>query len=138
MGVWLHRISDIDAENKTATCENCGFVDVMFMTSGVGKKRWVCRKARRSRAKKYRKTPYGKAVKQKSDYGIISSTEEVLEVMKIEKCEICGGVGDCVDHDHATHLVRGKLCGYCNKGLGFFRDDTDLLTKAIDYLKRGE
>lgn len=39
-----------------------------------------------------------------------------------------------IDHDHRTGQVRGLLCNRCNKGIGFFEDNVDLLKKAIKYL----
>ncbi len=40
-----------------------------------------------------------------------------------------------LDHDHITGNFRGFLCDSCNTGLGKFRDDPDLMQRAIDYLK---
>lgn len=55
-------------------------------------------------------------------------------------CDICGKPGDdrwkelAIDHCHTTHTFRGMLCGTCNKGVGMFRDDENLMNKAIEYL----
>ena len=42
----------------------------------------------------------------------------------------------CVDHCHATDIVRGILCHPCNKALGAFKDRPDVLLDVIKYLER--
>lgn len=39
-----------------------------------------------------------------------------------------------VDHRHRHDMIRGLLCGNCNRGLGMFKDDIAVLKNAVTYL----
>lgn len=71
------------------------------------------------------------------------SLQEFLDHVTGE-CSICGSRENlCVDHDHVCcpglfgcgNCNRGTLCRMCNKGLGLFRDNPEILKKAITYLE---
>ena len=83
---------------------------------------------------------YLRKYRLKQKYGL--SLEE-YDTMLLEQngcCAICGtdtpgGNGRFhVDHCHSSNRVRGLLCARCNIGLGFFRDNTVVLARAIEYL----
>lgn len=69
---------------------------------------------------------------------------EYTELLSIQnnKCAICSmdftntsrSTKPNVDHDHSTGLVRGLLCGNCNRGIGSLQDSVDILEKAKVYL----
>lgn len=69
-------------------------------------------------------------------YGI---TVEHYDAMLAEQdglCAICREAPAVhVDHDHVTDRVRGLLCFNCNGALGQFRDRTDLMLRAVAYLR---
>lgn len=43
-----------------------------------------------------------------------------------------------IDHCHGTGKVRGLLCDLCNRGLGYFKDNRELLRTAALYLEEYE
>ena len=73
-------------------------------------------------------------------YGISYEEYSLRRNNQDGKCLICGktekenGIDLAVDHCHATGTVRGLLCVPCNRGLGMFKDNSDLLLKAFRYL----
>jgi len=54
----------------------------------------------------------------------------------LEKLEGLGATNLCVDHCHATGKIRGLLCRNCNKGLGFFKDNSKNLMRAFTYIEQ--
>ena len=73
-------------------------------------------------------------------YGITIDEYNLLYKKQNRGCAICSvptGSNDkrlSVDHNHQTGEVRGLLCDDCNIGLGKFKDNPNLLAKAINYL----
>lgn len=72
-------------------------------------------------------------------YNLTSDQRDVLLIKQNYKCLICDrsllGIKQCTDHSHTTGKIRGILCDYCNKGLGFFFDNPELMDCAAKYLK---
>lgn len=75
-------------------------------------------------------------------YGITVEDYERILAEQHGVCNIClqeqttARNNLCVDHCHITGEVRGLLCDHCNVGLGRFKDDPELLLRAVEYLKR--
>ena len=76
----------------------------------------------------------------KRTYNLTPEDMDILLDEQENKCKICSiefndNIKYNVDHCHSTEKIRGLLCRNCNVGLGFFKDDTKILIKAIEYLK---
>lgn len=82
-------------------------------------------------------------------YGITLADYDAMLAAQGGTCAICGQaertVGGrhgkallrfAVDHDHATGKVRALLCHNCNSAIGSFHDDTDVMLKAIGYVRQ--
>jgi Recombination endonuclease VII len=76
-------------------------------------------------------------------YGLTLDQYDALVAQQDGVCAICGepptkgrGKRLTVDHDHQTGEIRGLLCGLCNVGLGYLREDPKLLERAKAYLDR--
>jgi hypothetical protein len=75
----------------------------------------------------------------KKHYGLNETEYNNLILQANNQCMICKSPPTrtklSVDHCHTTKKIRGLLCHNCNMALGLFKDNTDLLEKAIKYLK---
>ncbi len=98
----------------------------------------------RKAAKSWRLTYNSKKNKwylNKSKYGLDRPLAERLMGVQKSVCAICrkpldldSHNGFSPDHDHETSKMRGLLCIACNNGLGQFKDNIELLKRAIEYL----
>jgi hypothetical protein len=76
------------------------------------------------------------------NYGI--NHDVYLEMLAKQNgcCQICGiteeehGKRLHVDHNHTTGKVRGLLCNRCNTAIGKFKEDPEVIRKAIQYIER--
>lgn len=111
-------------------------------------------KQREQTAKKRAKNPHcSKDWLLKSSYNIGYTDYLKLLDMQGGICPICetpfieGKINNQyghVDHDHSCcaskkscgKCIRGILCAHCNKGLGFFLDDSNILKAAASYLDK--
>jgi len=75
----------------------------------------------------------------KYKYGL--TREDYIKLMENQggSCAICGNkfsesIKAHVDHCHTTDVVRGLLCGACNRGIGLLKEDPKIFQSAADYL----
>jgi len=72
--------------------------------------------------------------------GITKEQYELVLKTQDGKCAICQKPPKCnhnlaMDHNHETKEFRGLLCKECNRALGLFGDNIDILQNALNYLK---
>ena len=90
-------------------------------------------KVRYARTKEHRQ-----AVRRKRLYGIDPDVTASILERQNGLCDICGKVmgKPSLDHNHSTGKMRAFLCDHCNRGLGYFRDDIEIMLNACLYLER--
>ena len=108
-------------DQQHPSCRSC---NALFLKSPKVKRK------EKLAARKYRyKTRYNLTVDQYN---------ELLQEQD-NRCAICNKHPPknrklAVDHCHKEGHVRGLLCTTCNVGLGNFKDNTEFLLKAVEYL----
>lgn len=80
----------------------------------------------------------------KTIFGLSEADYEYLMQKQGGVCAICGKPETArlrgktkrlaIDHCHETGRIRGLLCSMCNRALGCFRNDIDILMKAASYV----
>ncbi len=141
--VSLNEIEYIDVE-KTGKpypykiCNVCHILKEDFVDFEINQTDSQGRKTTRPSCRECRKKIDGVVLK-----GVEKKKLESIKPKHFFICPICekgsipGITANLVkDHDHQTGKARDWLCDSCNTGLGRFKDDIELLEKAINYLKK--
>lgn len=69
------------------------------------------------------------------DYVKIFDQQNGVCAICLQKCKTKKSLS--VDHDHKTGKVRGLLCNRCNRAIGMFQDNPDILDRAKRYIIKG-
>jgi len=134
-------------------CNTCGLIKPLpeFTIRHTGKRKGhpmsqckaccVKRQTRNYNADTYNRVTRPYQLKKK--YGI--TPEDYTRMLEEQGgiCKICGTDDPkgphkiktfSIDHCHDSGSVRGLLCNRCNRALGMFEDDLELLNKVTKYL----
>lgn len=89
-----------------------------------------------------KKTAFGTQLRK---YGISREQFDTLLQAQNGVCAICHEEEQAfsrlsVDHVHGTNppVIRGLLCGKCNKAIGLFKDSSKLLLSTVEYLRKAD
>ena len=132
-------LEDLESTGELFTCKSCGEEKTakhFYFKRDYGTVKLSTSNCRECNSHTARLATYGVTKEQ-----FISMLEEQNHC-----CAICGisheqyrknsnGKRFAVDHCHTKGHVRALLCEWCNKGLGHFKDDYNLLLKAAQYIK---
>ncbi len=104
----------------------------------LGNQKWAKENPKKyeiMRQKAHLKFNYSKLNFSYNDYILLNNKQKGL-------CAICKKPSKnkklALDHCHDKNLVRGLLCYQCNIGIGYLKDDIDILKSAIKYLRKYE
>ncbi len=122
----------------------CNICNKLKGKKGFEKGRNQCRKCRNN-YRKTLKTRTGDGLRDynlKKMYNISLTDYNQMVTNQNNKCNICNKINESgpwnnklvVDHCHKTGKIRALLCDKCNKGLGQFNDNVEVMKKAILYL----
>jgi hypothetical protein len=132
---------------KRKICDNQGCNNITH-----GKLCKPCDLEKRKANRKYdTRFEYSKSWALQKKYGITLEEYDAYWIVFKGKCGICNinlkrpepTKGQelnaaALDHDHKTGNIRGLLCNGCNKALGLFKDNPEILKNAINWVKYNE
>ena len=69
--------------------------------------------------------------------GNISEAKHWFDLRETSCCEVCQSSADLnVDHSHVTGIIRGILCGNCNRALGLLQEDSARIRSLYAYVEK--
>ncbi|MEQ1788771.1 MAG: endonuclease VII domain-containing protein [Acidimicrobiales bacterium] len=100
-------------------------------------RRRTCRDCNNAAARARGRRPYSTERQRWFDYRMSSESFDAMVEQQGGLCAVCRRPPEklVVDHDHRTGLVRGLLCGPCNRALGHLQDQPGLCLSAAEYLR---
>jgi len=77
---------------------------------------------------------------RKSKFGISKLEFQQLLIAQNNLCVICnkpqpGRKALAIDHDHRTGKIRGLLCSWCNRAVGYLEDSAERAEATAKYLR---
>ena len=127
------------------TCRKCGLTERYASGQCVYCTRERSRtqfRSQQSRQEQYRKHKNGYILKGNVKfYGMTLGEYNALLEMQHFVCAICEHPEATprrrlsIDHNHITNKIRGLLCLNCNRALGNFKDDLNILKAAVNYME---
>ena len=123
----------LNGERQHSWCKKCQCETTKIWRSG-----------NRERLRKYSRERHHTHREYLHQYGITKLDYDKMFEAQDGCCAICGSRDPgrktsryfCVDHDHITKKVRGLLCNNCNVALGRFKDNLEMLRRAVVYLEQ--
>lgn len=121
---------------KTKKCSKCGiYKSLKEFSKDKSNKDALCCSCKSCRAK------YTNEYDLTRRYGITLEQKRKMVEEQDGKCAICEkelnkGRDINVDHCHNKNKIRGILCNNCNRGIGLFKDNPEIIRAAINYIEK--
>lgn len=124
-----------DLEISTKKCSKCGIdqpLEKFTKSSGANYLRAECRDCERKLGRERQRIKNSVvAPGPKHQCPICQRGEEQVRGRGGKKSGVW-----CCDHDHEEGKFRGWLCHDCNRALGAFKDNLEIMKRAMEYLEK--